>query len=213
MNCGKEAIAVKNYKVIIALLLFLLAHSFSSNLLFLYAEEDIKELKRQLEALNDRVAELEEKLENKSTPSNDDSFGKFRDAWDPFGEIDRMQEEMNRMFQNSFKGGRGAKGSILNSDSFYEPDFDLEEEKDAYVINFDVSGLNKEKINIEINEYSITISGERSDQTKEIDPYGFYSSRSYGSFLKTIPFPVDANTEKVETRQEGDILIIRVPKE
>ncbi|HLF18828.1 MAG TPA: Hsp20/alpha crystallin family protein [Candidatus Omnitrophota bacterium] len=34
----------------------------------------------------------------------------------------------------------------------------------------------------------------------------------FGTFLKTIPLPVNADTEKVKTEQKGDELVITMPK-
>lgn len=136
-----------------------------------------------------------------------------QERWDPFAEMERMREQMDQMFQGLFSrqnrpGGRG----MFNTDLFYDPNFDMEEKDDAYVIRFDIAGTDKEKINIEISEYTLTISGERSVQTQERHPSGFSHSSSFGSFLRTIPLPEDADTAAVTTKMEKDTLIITLPK-
>jgi HSP20 family protein len=84
--------------------------------------------------------------------------------------------------------------------------------KDGYEIIFNMKGLDQEKVDIEINEHSITVKGEHSRQEKEEGQGTFYSSSSFGSFMKTIPLPVDADTSKVKTEKKGDSLVIRLPK-
>jgi len=101
---------------------------------------------------------------------------------------------------------------MFKNNMFYDEDFDIQEMKDGYEIKFDMSGLDNDKVNIEINEHSVTISGERSSQAEESNQNGFYSSRSFGTFLKTVSLPVDADTQKMETKKEGDMLIIKMPK-
>ena len=80
------------------------------------------------------------------------------------------------------------------------------------MLKLDIKGSDKENINIDINENAITISGEYSQQVEETNPHGIYSLKGYGSFLKTMPLPVDADTGKMETVMEGDSLIITIPR-
>lgn len=188
----------------------------------LFADESTEELKKEMQTLKERVAELEKALAQKPSspriwqrpPSSPSPFKDWEERrslweWDPLKEMNRMQEEIDQLFQDSFDRMQSSRSS--QGEEFAD-DFELEEKEDAYVIQFDISGLNKEKINVEINEHSITISGEHSEKVEETRPHGYHRSQSYGSFLKTIPLPVDADTEHMETQQEGDLLIIRVPK-
>lgn len=95
---------------------------------------------------------------------------------------------------------------------FYDSDFDIEETADKYIVKLEVGGVNKDKLNVEINRVSITVSGEHSAIEKEQNPHGFYSSHSVGSFLRTIPLPDYADTERVNTEVNDDMVIITLPK-
>ena len=75
-----------------------------------------------------------------------------------------------------------------------------------------MAGLDSEKVDIQINDRSITVKGEYSKQDTEENPDSYISSQSYRSIMKTIPLPVDADTTKVKTEKEGDYLVIRLPK-
>ncbi len=189
-----------------------------------FAQENTDDLKDQIKALQKRVEELES-TQSKNLQQNSqfqqriphqNRFNRpLGGGWDPFEEMGRMQEEMNRMFQNSFSRsgsfGSGKKGMFKNN-MFYDGDFNIQETKEGYTIKFDMSGLDKDRLDIEVNEHSITISGERSSQSEKSNQNGLYSSRSFGSFLKTVPLPVDADTEKMETKKKGNMLVIRMPK-
>ena len=176
--------------------------------------EDVAELKKQIEVLQKRVEELETEKEDEDsfyTPRSRFRRG-FGFGWDPFDEMDRMQEQMNQMFQNSFSRGGSGKRGMFSSNMSFDYDFDLKETNDGYEIKFDMTGLDKEKIDIQINEHSITVKGEHSRQDAEESQNSFFSSQSFGSFMKTIPLPVDADTSKIKTEKEGDTLVIRLPK-
>ena len=178
-------------------------------------EPTMEDLKKQIEKLQNRVDELES-TQKTQQEEEDDSWGYFNrrrsnNRWDPFEEIHRMQEEMDNMFQHSFGRSGGFQGSFSNNMGF-DYDFDINETDKGYEIKFDMKGLDKEKIDIEINDHSITVKGEHSMQQTEEGQDRYFSSQSFGSFMKTIPLPVDADTTKVKTEKEGDTLIIKLPK-
>lgn len=202
----------KKFLIIIMLMSFITFPLLSSPI-FAEETEDVGELKKQIEALQKRVEELEEdKQQMQSEQQDDDFFWGSRNRWDPFYEMQRMQEEMNKMFQNSFNRRGSFSGGIFSNDMSFDYDFDMKELKDSYEITFDMKGLDQEKVDIEINNNSITVKGEHSSQEKEEGQGRYYNAKSFGSFMKTIPLPVDADTTKVKTEKEGDKLIIRLPK-
>jgi HSP20 family protein len=134
------------------------------------------------------------------------------DQWDPFEEMERMREEMDRMFEGAFDNRDGNPGGMFNTDISYNADFDIEEKEDQYIVRIEVAGIDKNKTDIEINNGFMTVSGEYSSMEEEQNPRGFYSSRSIGSFMKTIPLPADADTAKVKTEVKEDIVIVTFPR-
>jgi len=198
----KENLKLLNY---VAIIIF----SFSCVLAWADEASDISELKGQINALQKRVEELEAGKDDSSWERKKNEPRRF--ARDPFGELNRMQEEINRMFQNSFGQSMG-RSNIFSNNMNFEYDFDLREKDDGYEFRFDMKGLDKEKLDVEINENSITITGEHSRQDAEESKSRYFRSRSFGSFLKTIPLPVDADTKRGKVEKQDDFLIIRLPK-
>lgn len=171
--------------------------------------ETTEELKAQIEALQRRV----EELESARAPMSGDESLRAQPSWDPFAEMYRMQEEMNRMFQGAFsRRGSGFGPGVFSNNMSFESDLDIQENGDGYEIRFDLQGLNKDKVDIQINEHSITVKGEYSRDDRQEGLGNYFHSQKYGSFMKTIPLPVDADTAKVKTEKEGDSLVIRLPK-
>ena len=173
--------------------------------------EDIQALKAQIQALQERVQELEKSQQNihpKSapTPFRHPGFSN-RPAWDPFSEMERIQEEMNRMFEGFHSGPGFSLQQNINVN-----EVQLREEKDRYVIELDTNGLNQEKLDVQINAHSITVQGEYSSRKEEENPHGSFYSSSFGSFMKTIPLPVDADVDHMSSEKKNDQLIIVLPK-
>ncbi len=136
-----------------------------------------------------------------------------RSQWDPFQEMQRIRDEMDSMFQGIYgSGGGNSPKGMFNTDISYNADFDIEEKEDKYIVRIEVAGIDKDKINIEINNGFMTVSGERSVTEEEQGPNGYYSSRSIGSFFKTIPLPADADTGNVKTEVKDDVVIVTFPR-
>ncbi|MBN1870393.1 MAG: Hsp20/alpha crystallin family protein [Candidatus Omnitrophica bacterium] len=177
------------------------------------AEENIADLKARIEALQKRVDELEA---SKPSQGWSDPWGFFQSRqnrqWDPFSEINRIQEEMNRMFQNSFDYRGNLGKGMFSSDMSFGYDFDFKETEEGYEIVFDMAGFDQEKVDIQVNESSITVKGERQREDREEGENRMFQLQSYGSFLKTIPLPDDADTSKVKTEKEANRLVIKLPK-
>jgi S1-C subfamily serine protease/HSP20 family molecular chaperone IbpA len=136
-----------------------------------------------------------------------------RDDWNPFSEFSRMRRQMDQMMQEMFDshdwhGGMGSFGSNL----FYDNSFDTEETENAYIIRLDVADLNKNKIKIEVSGSSLTVTGERSEETEKTGPNSMFRSSSFGLFTRVLPIPSDVDTRAIDTKIEDDTLIITLPK-
>ncbi|MCM8791450.1 MAG: Hsp20/alpha crystallin family protein [Candidatus Omnitrophica bacterium] len=138
------------------------------------------------------------------------------DEWDPFEEMRLMQAQMNRIFRNSFSRALLSQAfPVSKRSAFFEPDIDFEDSGKFYIARIDLPGMDKDKINIELKNNMLTISGERSIEREEARPADqFYSKeRSFGYFSRTIPMPADAKSEGMTAEYDKGVLVIKIPKE
>ena len=63
-----------------------------------------------------------------------------------------------------------------------------------------------------VNDHVLTIKCEGQQEESDDTDNQMFRSQSYSSFMKSIPIPDDADTSKMQTKQEEDILIITLPK-
>ena len=169
------------------------------------AQSETEDLKDQIKALQMRI----EQLENQQRRPSQRIVPDYRDAFD---QLDRIEREMNELFSNPSFFDRSDYLSTLRENKFLNQDFELKENKNAYFLELDIKGLNKEKIKVDVNNYSITLSGEYSTMSEEASYQSFFKQESFGSFTKTIPLPSDADITKMETKMGNDLLIISLPK-
>jgi len=188
-----------------------------------FAQDSVEDLKKQIEALKIEVAALKAAPPQMPPQAPADPArvtGPALDAdpfasWDPFAEMRQMQDRMNRMFRSSLMKASALPGAASPGfESFYEPDLDIQDLQDHYLLKLDLPGLEKDKINIEVTDREILISGQREFSNEEQDDtQGFYRmERHFGSFSRRLPLPEDATSVGVGAEYEKGVLTITVPK-
>jgi HSP20 family protein len=136
--------------------------------------------------------------------------------WRPFIELSRWDREMERMIEDFF--GRRTRpwwperwfrtqGMELTA-----PAVDLYEEKDDIVVKAEIPGIEKNNIEVNLTDHTLTIKGEKKKE-EEIKEENYYrAERSYGSFLRTLELPKDVHADKVKATFKNGILEVRLPK-
>jgi HSP20 family protein len=92
------------------------------------------------------------------------------------------------------------------------PSTNMDETEKEYVMTIEVPGLDPGDVDITIRGNSLTIRGEKRDEREEVRADIRVSERRYGTFVRTIPFPEDADLERADARVERGVLTVRVPK-
>jgi HSP20 family protein len=91
------------------------------------------------------------------------------------------------------------------------PAVDVFDRNGSLVVKADVPGMKAEDIEVNVNEDSITISGERSEE-KEVKEKDYHrSERSYGKFIRQVPLPAGADREKAQATFKDGVLEISFP--
>lgn len=92
------------------------------------------------------------------------------------------------------------------------PAVDFRESEETYTLDAEVPGLDKENIQIEVEDNVITLKGERKNEHEE-QKEGYYRvERSYGRFERSFEVPGGFDGGKVEAKLENGVLHITLPK-
>ncbi len=94
----------------------------------------------------------------------------------------------------------------------YSPACDVSETEDHYVLNFDLPGVRKEDLQIEVKENSLLVSGERRRETKLEEDGVLRHERGFGKFQRVFKLPVTVDTEHIEAQYEDGVLSVAIPK-
>ena len=92
------------------------------------------------------------------------------------------------------------------------PAMDVYEDKDTVIVETPLVGIDPSKVNIEIEDNILKISGESSHKS-EVDDQNYYRKEvRYGSFYRAVSLPKAVVGDKAEAHYKDGILKISVPK-
>ena len=89
---------------------------------------------------------------------------------------------------------------------------DIYEEGGDIVVKAEIPGMKKEEIHVDINEKTVTVSGEKKKEEKVERKDYVHLERTYGSFVRTFALPAEVQTDKARATFKDGILELRVPK-
>lgn len=131
----------------------------------------------------------------------------FDTAWaSPFALMRRMQDEMDRWF-----GGPGTTRNWVpspDSQLDWAPAVDVFQRGSELVVRADLPGISKDDVDVEVNEDSLTIRGERRYEREEEREGVYRSERSYGSFVRVVPLPEGTITDSAKASFKDGVLEI-----
>ncbi|MCX6810173.1 MAG: Hsp20 family protein [Candidatus Berkelbacteria bacterium] len=123
--------------------------------------------------------------------------------WRPFREAVSLRDAMDRLFEDSVITPK--TGGVM-------PKIDILETKTAIMVSAELPGIEEDKVNVEIMDNVMTISGEKVEEKVE-DGEGYHYKESHsGAFARSFSLPADVKTEKAEAEMKNGVLMISVPK-
>ena len=129
--------------------------------------------------------------------------------WEPLRELNTLQSEMNRLFNSAFDAPSGASGPALRR---WVPAMDLVETGEQFLLRADLPGMSEEDIEIELEDGTLTVSGERKAEHEERQE-GFHRvERSFGAFSRSLTLPKGVDAEAVTASFDRGVLEVRIPK-
>ena len=125
--------------------------------------------------------------------------------WEPFQELRRMREEMDRMFEGMMPSPTWAAPMMAPAVDVYEKDGNI-------IVKADVPGLKKDDLEVTATEDSISLKGEFKKEEK-VEEQGFYrQERRFGRFFRTIPMPTAINPDQVKASFKEGVIEVTAPK-
>jgi HSP20 family protein len=131
---------------------------------------------------------------------------------DPFNEMRNLQESFNQAFNTAFPGsflGRFEDGLLSGK---WTPSVDIYEDQNAIKLEADLPGVKPGDFKLSIENYKLTLSGERKFEQENRGDNWHRVERSYGSFTRTFTLPSTVNVDEVRAEFKDGVLTITLPK-
>ncbi len=131
--------------------------------------------------------------------------------FDPFRELNLLQDRMNRLFQDSWGPGMARNEEGMPSASFVPP-VDIYEDEGNIVVKAEVPGIDPKDIDVRVENNTLTIRGERKLEKEEKEENFHRVERRYGSFYRAFTLPNTVEGDKCEANYDNGVLEIRLAK-
>ena len=121
-----------------------------------------------------------------------------------------LRREMDSLFDNFFGGFdmepfEGRLGP-------FNPKVDVTETDKEIRVSAELPGMDEKDIEVSLQKDALTIKGEKKEEKEDKGKDYYKMERSYGSFSRTIPLPVEVDTEKIEAAFKKGVLTVTLPK-
>jgi len=135
-----------------------------------------------------------------------------KDHWwlEPFSDIEKIQKEMNRLFDFSLARFPMGENTLLGSQ--WAPAVDVHESKDNILVKADLPGMKKDEIEILVQDNNLVLKGEKKQESKVKEDNYYRAERFNGSFCRMIPLGADVDAEKVEAKYQDGVLTLTLAK-
>lgn len=129
----------------------------------------------------------------------------WRGGGNVFRETNQLQRLMERVFDDPALRVRASTEPAL-----WSPSCELTEDKDSFTARFEVPGVSKDQIKVELHDNQLTVRAERKTENK--DEKKHYSEFSYGSYVRSFALPAPVSDEKVDAAYDNGILTVKMGK-
>jgi HSP20 family protein len=112
--------------------------------------------------------------------------------------------EVDRLFDAFF----GSEGESRR----WVPPMDMWEAGDDYVLKADLPGVAEDDVSIEVEDGTLTISGQRSAEERGEGQGWYRYERSAGTFTRSLSLPEGVDPDGIVAEFDRGVLEVRIPK-
>ncbi|MGB5716823.1 MAG: Hsp20/alpha crystallin family protein [Gammaproteobacteria bacterium] len=124
----------------------------------------------------------------------------------PVNLFDQFNDEMNRYLSSM-------RSTAANQEHDWTPAVDIQEEDSHYLLTADIPGVNRNDVEITLEEGVLTVKGERKSDPDVAEEGYRRRERTYGTFLRQFNLPDTVDTANISAKAEDGVLKIAIPKQ
>ena len=120
--------------------------------------------------------------------------------WKPF--------ETNNFFDDEFST---FPSTLSDAVALGDLSLDMYEEDGNLIVKMNLAGVQADDLDVQLDDGQLRISGVRKSEEEKKEKNYYSKQIFYGSFQKTIPLPVDVETDGVDAELEDGVLTVVLP--
>jgi HSP20 family protein len=129
--------------------------------------------------------------------------------WDPFRDLLSIQDRMNRLFEETLSRSRTEEGITAST---WAPAVDIYETSEQIVLKADLAGLNREDVEIRVQDTTLTLRGERRFAKDVHEESYLRLERVYGPFERTFALATTVRADAIRATFRDGVLEVSIPK-
>jgi len=134
--------------------------------------------------------------------------------WNPSNELFSLRSRINRMF-DEFYYPFNYPLNVADSEHGiwkWSPKADIYEKDDSIVIKAELLGVDKNDVEVDLNDRILKIKGERKSDNEIKEENYYRKERSFGKFERAFTLPVDTDADQIKADYKDGLLKIEIPK-
>jgi len=121
----------------------------------------------------------------------------------------RLRDEMDGLFRGFFGDWDWGRPDLSAG---WWPSLDVVEQGDKITIKVELPGVKSEDVEVSVQNGTLTIAGEKREETENKGEGYYHSERRYGSFRRDLQLPAGIEEDKVEATSRDGVLTVTLPK-
>jgi HSP20 family protein len=125
----------------------------------------------------------------------------------PLRAISRQNDPFERMLKDIM-----TLAPVDDSKFEFSPTCEITEQDKTFELKFDLPGVKKEHIKVDVDGDLLTIRAERREEKKQESKKKYLSEISYGSYVRSFTLPEAIEEKNVDAKFVDGVLTVTVPK-
>jgi HSP20 family protein len=130
-----------------------------------------------------------------------DELARFGRAWDPWRDLNRLQDEVNRLFS----GAREVRPAAY-------PPVNVWTNEEGAFLRAELPGMSVDNIEISVLGDTLTLTGKREPEALEKGASYHRREREFGQFSRSLTLPFRVESDKVSAQFKKGVLEVMLPR-
>jgi HSP20 family protein len=126
----------------------------------------------------------------------------------PVRDLFSTRDEFNRLLDTFFTGSP-VRGDLAPA---FTPAVDIEETAEEFIFKADLPGMSQKDVKVNLMGDTLTIRGERKQESEHKEGGMHRTERIYGAFERTFRLGTPVRSDQVKAQYRDGVLEVHVPK-